>query len=86
MSMVLVECWLLILRSPACCAVHRGATYLQDALWEREGTAGRTGNHPVAKECGRISGQQQQQSGGLLYWDYKVDNQQHARVHIYTCK
>lgn len=72
---------LLIQRSPARCAVHWGATYLQDALREREGTAGWTGNHLVASECGRVSGQQQQQPGGLLHWDHKVDNQQHTHDH-----
>lgn len=75
---------LLIQRSPASRAVHWGTKHLQAALWEREGSAGRTGNHLVAKERGRVSRQQQQQSGGLLYWDHKVDNQQHTHVYIHT--
>lgn len=67
----------LVQRSPACCAVHWGAAYLQDPMWEWEGAAGRTGSNLGAAERGCVSGQQQQQPGGFLYWDYKVDKQQH---------
>lgn len=73
---------LLIQRSPACCPFHGGPTHLQTDLWEWEGAAGWTGNSPVLTEYGRVSGQQQQQPGSLLHWDYKVENSSiHCRLH-----
>lgn len=73
---------LLIQRSPACCPFHGGPTHLQTDLWEWEGAAGWTGNSPILTEYGRVSGQQQQQPGSVLYWDYKVENSSiHFRLH-----
>lgn len=72
----------MIQRSPACCPFHGGPTHLQTDLWEWEGAAGWTGNSPVLTEYGRVSGQQQQPPGNLLYWDYKVENSSiHFRLH-----
>lgn len=34
----------------------------------------------MATERGRVSREQQQQAGGLLHWDHKVDNQQHRHI------